>query len=101
MNNDYGTLYHYFYKAADSQDPSVVYKTNCRDCVYELDENERINMIIQKYETGWIIIDHDRNIHWNKNGLPLKNFSVGDRMVEYMGNTSGYWGFNVYRWKTI
>lgn len=101
MNNDYGTLYHYFFKAADSQDPSVVYKTNCRDCVYELDENERINRIIQKYETGWIIIDHDRNIHWNKNGLPLKNFSVGDRMVEYMGNTSGYWGFNVYRWKTI
>ncbi|MCD4844940.1 MAG: hypothetical protein K8R25_10680 [Methanosarcinales archaeon] len=99
MYHDYGTLYHYYYKAANLQNPAVSYVHKGKDYVCELDENERINRIILKYETGWIIIDKNRNRYLNERGFPLENFIVGDRIVEYTGNTSGYRSFDIYRWK--
>ena len=60
-----------------------------------------INEIIKKYETGWIVVDKDRNRNWNKKGFPLKNYTVEDMWVEYIGSTSGYRGFDIYRWKSL
>jgi hypothetical protein len=98
---DYGSLYHYYYIAAKLQKPATVYLYECKDSVFNLDENERMNVSINKYETGWIVIDKDRNRNWNKRGFPLKNYTVENRWVKYVGNTSGYRGFDIYRWEGL
>lgn len=98
---DYGNFYHYDYSAANSQKPNLAYLYECKDLVCEIDENELINKIIQKYETGYIVIDKDRNQHWNKRGFPLENYTNGNRFVEYKGNTPEYRGFELYQWKTL
>lgn len=98
---DYGTLYHYYYSAAHLQKPTAAYLRECNDQVCNLDENKRMNEIIKKYEIGWIVVDKDRNRNWNKRGFPLKNYTVEDTWVEYIGSTSGYRGFDIYRWKSL
>ena len=85
LYDDYGTFYKYYYS-------------------YPPDEMDRMNKIIQKYDSGWIIIDIDRNRNWNEKGFPLNNYSVGDRNIIYLGEVgecrSFYIcrGFDVYRW---
>jgi hypothetical protein len=96
---DYGTFYQYYYDYKKH-----AYLRPCTDKVCEVDEMDRMNKIIQKYDSGWIIIDIDRNRNWNEKGFPLNNYSVGDRNIIYLGEVgecrSFYIcrGFDIYRW---
>jgi len=98
---DYGSLYHYYYLAAKLRKPTDAYLYECNDQVCKLDENERANEIIREYETGWIVIDKNRNRNWNKRGFSLKSYTVDNKWVEYIGSTSGSQGFDIYRWKSL
>lgn len=89
---DYGSIYHYYY--------SISYQHKCKDKVCDMDEMERMSKIIGRYDSGWIVVDKDRNRHWNE-GFPLSNFSVDNINVVYLGETKGYRGFDIYRWMEV
>lgn len=74
---DYTKIYNYAYKRED--------------------RSKNLDEIIRNSQTGWIIIDRDRNQNWNQE-LALNNQIRADKLVVYLGSTSGLRGFDVYKW---
>ncbi|AKB24327.1 hypothetical protein MSMTP_0858 [Methanosarcina sp. MTP4] len=113
---DYGSIYHYYYEAAQLSDPQAAYLYKPMDKIFNLDENERMNQIIMKYDSGWIVIDKDRNRYWNDKGFPLSDYVIKNKEVKYLGCVPEWnykmlekyqsipevrRGFDIYRWQKM
>lgn len=99
-------IYYYDYPFVQKPEdwPYIDYKYNKNGSLFsdygkviQKTDKDSILNYIKEFESGWIVIDKDRNRNWDEI-LDTSDFKVGDTHVEYLGDVGKSRGYDVYRW---